>query len=114
HPGQARLDGVRGLVDVVAVEREPGLEAERVARGEAARGEPEGPAEVEQGAPDLRGPAGRAEELDAVLPRVAGAGDGAAHPRQRDVAEVERGHGGERSALGAGLGDDLERARPLQ
>src|SRR6187200_2002753 len=35
RPGEARLDGAGGLVDVVAVEAEARLEAQRVARAEA-------------------------------------------------------------------------------
>ena len=37
RPGEARLDGAGGLVDVVAVEAEARLQAQRVARAEADR-----------------------------------------------------------------------------
>src|SRR5262249_19004124 len=87
RPRKAGLDGVRGLVDLVAVEREARLQPQRVARAEPGRLEAER-------APDLHElpeEAGRvvpgAEHLDAVLARVPGAGGGHAHVADHGVSE---------------------------
>src|SRR6266566_2552976 len=53
-PAEAGLDRVGGLIDVVAVEREASLQAERVARAEADRLDSAVASRREQGIPDLR------------------------------------------------------------
>ena len=70
-PAEAGLVRVRRLVDVVAPERERGLEAQRVARAEAARLDAFG----EELAPERAAGFGRGHDLEAVLAGVAGARD---------------------------------------
>src|SRR5262249_10801921 len=113
-PPEARLERVRRVVDVVAVEGEARFEAERVARAEARRLEPEGLARGDERAPERGRVVPRTEDLDAVLagvPRACrrrpDAGDGR-------VAEVEALEGRELRRLAAQRGEDVERAGPLE
>ena len=76
--------------DVVAVEREAGLEAERVARAEAARRD----APCEDRVPELDRVIFRAAELDALLAGVAGARDHDLDPSSSPIAWVNAGASG--------------------
>ena len=82
-PALAGLEGIRGPVELVAVERHAGLEAERVARPQAHRDHAAGPARVEERVPQLAGAAVLDEDLEAVLA-------GVARPRheRRDAGDV--------------------------
>ena len=71
RPAEAGLDRAARLREVVAVEVEADLEAQRVARAEAGGRRAAGDELV----PDRRGVVGRDEQLDAVLAGVAGAAD---------------------------------------
>ncbi len=73
-PAEAGLDRVVVLVEVVAVEVEADLEAERVSGAEAGWSR----AVLRERVPDLRGSIRRDQQLDAVLACVAGAGHEAA------------------------------------
>ena len=75
-PAEARLDRVRVLRDVVAVQRVADLEPQGVARAEAA-GHGAG---LDQRVPQRHDLARRADQLDPGLARVAGARHGAGHP----------------------------------
>ena len=70
-PAEVGLERGGGVVDVVAVERHLRLEAQRVARAEAARLH----AGVDELAQDARRVLGRDVDLEAVLAGVAGARD---------------------------------------
>src|SRR5690606_5047553 len=63
RPAEPRLERVRGLVDVVAVERQPRLEPERVARGEPGGLQAVVATGLEEGAPERRGVGRGAEDL---------------------------------------------------
>src|SRR5207249_10068622 len=109
RPTEAGLDGVRGLVDVVAVEREARLQTQRVARPQADRLEPGVASCGEQRVPDRARVVVRDEDLESVFARVAGPGDGRVHDAvpigmAEDVApgDSERGqsaHGRTRLAI---------------
>src|SRR5262245_51560609 len=86
-PGEPRLERVRGLVDVVAVERVFHLEPQRVARAEPNRGGAVAAALRQERGPELLGLVGGSIELEAVLTRVAGARDQRRH--LRDGAALE-------------------------
>jgi len=84
----ARLDGVRRVVELVAVERHPRLEPERVAGAEADGRDAVLLAGLEQRVPDLGG-VGRLEvQLVAVLARVARARDHGGHVAHGATVEV--------------------------
>ena len=85
-PAEARLDRVRVLRDVVAVQRVADLEPQGIARAQAA-GHGAG---LDQGVPQLHDLAGRADQLDARLARVARARDGARHAGDARLRERER------------------------
>src|SRR6185295_19074874 len=70
-PPEAGLDRPAVLGQVVAVQRQAGLEAQGVARAEAGRGR----AAADELVPEHAGVLGRAQDLDAVLARVAGTAD---------------------------------------
>src|SRR5437588_2244806 len=70
HPAQPGLERGDAGAELVAVQRQPGLQAQRVARAEAG-GIDTG---VEHGLPEVGCDLGRHRALDAVLARVAGAG----------------------------------------
>ena len=71
--------GVRGLVDVMAVEAKPGFQAQRIARAQADRHAPR----VRPAACARRlGRVGRRRDLEAVLAGIAGAADVAARARR--------------------------------
>ncbi len=107
RPGQASLDRRRGGVDVVAVEAEPGLEAQAVAGAEADRLHARiGQKLLRQG----NGIGALHRDLDAVLARVAGARD--MGPDAVD-GEVERGHELQAREFGRQGGDGGDRLRPL-
>src|SRR5689334_3993549 len=82
---QAGLIRRRGVVDVVAVERQPGLEPQRVARAES-----DGfrASRADEGVPELLGIAGAAVQLEAVFAGVAGARDEALHAGDFPLREV--------------------------
>src|SRR2546430_11103738 len=69
-PGEGRLERGHGVVDVVAVQRVPGLEPQRVARAEPAR---LGAARAGERVPQLLEIPRAAVQLEAVLAGVAGA-----------------------------------------
>src|SRR5712691_4346209 len=111
RPAEPRLDRVGGLVDVIAVEGEARLEAQRVARAQADGLDPGAGPGREQPVPD-RGRVGVGhKDLEAVLARVArarqrrlGAGDAAMrHAKGRERLDVDVGL----------LRKDVRRARPL-
>ena len=83
HPAEARLERRGLLVEVVAVERQPRLEAQRVARAQADRLAAGGAGRLEQRVPQRGGVLGVAEDLEAVLAGVAGAGDPDRHAGDR-------------------------------
>ena len=110
HPAQPRFDRVRGLVDVVAIERVAHLEAQGVARAEPDGCHAVGRAPVQQRAPHSHGVARGQVELEAVLTGVPGARDHRLRPGhvarpepvvadRRDVAVGEPAH--ERFGLGS-------------
>ena len=74
-PAQVRLVGIRGRVEVVAVERHAGLEAQGVAGAEADRDEPVGRSGGEHRVPQLAGAGSLHEDLEAILAGVAGPRD---------------------------------------
>ena len=99
--------------ELVAVQREPRLEAERVAGAQTGRGDALG----EHGIPEARRHLGGHGALDAVLARVAGAGHEAGGPAPLEALDVEAMH---RGSLGrdpgqalAGLGTLHGDHRPL-
>ena len=71
HPPEPGLERRDPRAELVAVQRQPRLEAQRVARTEAGGGDPG----VDQALPPLLGRAHRDVQLDAVLTCVAGARD---------------------------------------
>ena len=75
RPAQPGVERVGGLVHVVAVESQAGLQPAGVAGAEPAGKDTRVSAGLEQRPPDLDGVLGGNEELKAVLARVAGAGD---------------------------------------
>src|SRR5262249_32375691 len=116
-PAESGLDGVRLGRDVVAVERVADLEAERVARTEAAGSD----VLRKQRVPYRGSVGGIAEELDAGLARVAGARDAAVAAGDARPPPAERPHG-RGAADGAvrlellvhHVREHLERARALE
>src|SRR5207237_8627553 len=101
RPAEAGGDRVGVGPDVVAMERVTDLETERVALAEAAR---DG-ASLEHGVPEPDGVLAHAQQLAAVLARVAGAID-------HHLDAVERGLG-EREGRRRGQPQPLDRARAL-
>ena len=101
RPPEAGGDGVGVRPDVVAVQRIADLEAQRVARAEPAR---DGAA-LEHGVPEPDGVLAHAEELAAVLARVAGA-------VHHHLDAVDRGLG-ERERRRRRQPEPLDRPRPL-
>src|SRR5260221_13892164 len=110
-PAEVRFPGSDRVVDVVAVEGHLRLQAQRVARAEAARNDPLGPARFEQAAEDLLGRLRREVQLETIFPGVAGAGD------ERGLAEhLRRPEGVVRKILRVARGDpgdDGRCPRPL-
>ena len=106
RPAEAGLDRAARLHQVVAVEVEADLEAQRVARAEAGRRR----AARDERVPDRAGVAGRDEQLDAVLAGVAGAADERGAPA---TCGSTRGEALGQRAPSASAGDDLARARAL-
>ena len=86
---QARPEGVRRLVHVVAVEVHAGLEPQRIAGAEATGGDPEGIEPAPRGHRIRR----RHHHLEPVLARVPG-------PRHEPAVELARGEGAERERRG--------------
>ena len=84
RPFERRLDRRRRAVDVVAVEAEPGLEAQRVAGAEA---DGQDLRVGEQGLGDVDRVLGPERDLEAVLAGIAGARDD-----RLDAAGLERAH----------------------
>src|SRR5690242_17300951 len=75
---ESRLDRCGRVIDVIAVERQTGLEAQSVPRTQSGgRGAPL----TRQRVPELLGVLCAAIQLEAVLSRVSGAGDEALHAR---------------------------------
>ena len=107
HQPRPASIGSRSSHQVVAVEVEADLEAQRVARAEAGRRRARGARSASHTAPAS---SGCEQQLDAVLARVAGAAD--EHPARR-----RRCAGGGACAAGsrpsASACDDLARPRPL-
>jgi hypothetical protein len=101
RPAEAGRDRIGRLGDVVAVQRVAGLEPQRVARAEPARDD----AACEHRVPQHTGVFGHAEQLAAVLARIAGAVDHRGHP-----FDLRLGEGEGRSRRQAELRD---RVRPL-
>ncbi len=116
HPAESGFQGIRRLVDVVAVERQAPLEAERVAGAETDRleADPRALARLHEGAPHGGRVVPGAEDLDAVFARVAGPRDGARDACERRVGEPERTEARQRSARRTERREDLESARALQ
>ena len=83
-PAQSRLDRVAVLRQVVAVQVEADLQAQRVARAQAGRRH----AALEQGVPDRGGAVGRQQQLAAVLAGVAGAADQGRHTGQLELGRA--------------------------
>ena len=84
--------GVVLVVDVVAVERQPRLEPQRVARAQADRLAARGAAASSSASHSAGGVRRVAEQLEAVLAGVAGAGDPDRHARDVGVGgEAEAG-----------------------
>ncbi len=114
-PAEPGLDRIRGLVDVVAVEREACLEAQRIARAEAHRQDAEPLARREQRRPDWRRVFCLAEDLHAILAGVARSRDDRPSPGDRRLPHAEpperRCHIGDADP---GRLEDRERLRPLQ
>ena len=99
-PAEAGLQRGDARAELVAVQRQPGLEPQRVAGAEAGRGE----AGLEHRRPERRRDLGRDGALDAVLAGVAGAGDDALDALPLELAR-------RRSAATCGrVGDDRRRA----
>src|SRR5262249_44736722 len=88
HPAQACLERIGGLVDVVAVERELHLEPESVAGAETNRLDPVASPFVQERVPEGHAPLRGYVELEAVLARVARAGDEAGHACHAALGEV--------------------------
>ena len=91
-PAEARLERRGLVVEVVAVERQPRLEAQRVARAQAHGLAADGGGGLEQRGPTARAASpARAEDLEAVLAGVAGAGDpDRRRPRPRASARTAK------------------------
>ena len=104
-PAEAGLDRVAVLGQVVAVEVKAGLEAQRVARGQAGRLGAGG----DQRVPEAGRVLGVAQQLDAVLARVARPAHQDRHAGDAALALV---HAGRQLAVGHG-GDQLARLGPL-
>src|ERR1043166_1264376 len=85
EPAEVGLEGRGGVVDVVAVERHPHLEAERVAGAESRRRHA---SRADERFPDRRRITIVEVELEAVLAGVAGAGDDARAARDDAFGEV--------------------------
>ncbi len=119
---EARFEGGRRPVQLVAVERHAGLQAERVARPEPDGDEARGAAGRDERVPH-RGPRRRVhEELEAVLAGVAGAcdeGRDPGHASLRDPVVVDRSQvevgerGQDPRRLGTLDGDEGGRQRPV-
>ena len=86
-PSQIGLEHGRGLVDVLAGQVHAGLEPQRVARAKADRHDAGVGACFENRIPHALGRCRRNEQLEAVLARVAGSRDDAAHARHFAVRE---------------------------
>ena len=111
-PPEACLEQRRRLVHVLAVQPHRRLETQGIAGAEADRAQPGGRAGIEQRRPDRLGGLRSDEQLEAVLARVTGAGDGGAHAgdlavRDGVVAEPVELHGRQRL-------QDLPRSRTLE
>ncbi len=104
RPGQARLNRRGGLVNIVSVEAEPGLEPQRIPRAETDRHDV---LEIQQGARHLFGSIGGNGDFETVLARIAGPAHMAANavqrsrrrlhasePRRRRTETVHDPHGG--------------------
>ena len=102
-PAEVRLVRVDRGVEVVAVQRHAGLEAQRVAGAEADRDEAVRRAGRQHRVPQLAGAGGLDEDLEAILAGVAGPGDEGrdsgdgplGDPVVADPGEVEVGQRGE-------------------
>ena len=90
---ETRLEGVRRRVELVAVERHAGLEAERVAGAEPNRQPARRFDSGHEDVPQLGGAIPVDEDLEPVLTRVAGPGNEGFHPRDvpfRDPVVAQR------------------------
>ena len=87
HSTEARLERGRVGAQLVAVERHPGLQAQRVAGAEPDRNDAGRSARLHQGIPDAAGGGDLHEDLEAVLARVAGAGDEGRHAGHAPLAD---------------------------
>ena len=88
HPAEPRLERIRGLVDVVAVERVLHLEPERVPGAETDGRRAVRLALGQEALPHRLGAGRRQVQLEPVLPGVARARDDARHARHPATAEV--------------------------
>src|SRR5207302_5120323 len=75
RPAQTGVEGVCPLVHVVSIESEPSLQPAGVARPQAAGKDARLAPRLEQRLPNLNGSPRGHEDLEAVLARIAGAGD---------------------------------------
>src|SRR5204862_1494752 len=89
RPSETRLQRIRRLIDVVAVERVAHLEPERVARAEADRRDAVGGARLQQRPPEPRRLRPRHVELEPILAGVARARDQRRHSRDAGGDEAE-------------------------
>ena len=108
QPDEARqsgLDGVDRFVHVGAVQQQGGIQAERIACAEAARGS----SRVHEGVPERRCGFRRRHDLDAVLAGVAGAGDERRRAHDLGFHDVERAH-----RIGVETGDFRRDARAVR
>ena len=111
HAPEPGVIWVRLAIELVAVERHPGLESERVPRAEAHRNAVGGLDGAQQHVPELDRPAGLDEDLEAVLARIAGSRDEGRDPghlalRDGVVAQGRQVDPGQR-------GEDRDGPRPL-
>src|SRR5690242_12944251 len=85
EPGEVRLERRRCVVDVVAVERHPHLQTQRVARAETGRRHAPS---ADEYLPDRRSITVVEVKLEAVLAGVSGARDDRRRPRDLALREV--------------------------
>ena len=105
RPPETGLDGVGRLVDVVPVEREPGLEPQGVARPEPDRDDAGRRAGGHEPRPDLGSAIVVDEDLEPVLAGVAGARDDRARIRDACPDDAERRQGFDRLLADLEVGD---------
>src|SRR5690606_26007416 len=112
-PAEPRLERRDVARQLVTVERQRRLEAQRIARAETDRGDRQIVARrVEQRLPELRRALGGDEQLEAVLAGVAGARRDDVDPGDLRLGAAEARERRQRGAAGALR--DVDRARSLQ